>query len=73
VSRIGKQPVEVPSGVSVERTPEGLRVKGPAGTICVSTIRGVNVSSHATSIDPLGLATATSLGWPAGMIVCGPG
>ena len=33
MSRIGKLPVEVPSGVSVERTPDGLRVKGPAGTI----------------------------------------
>jgi len=33
VSRIGKLPVEVPSGVSVERTPDGIRVKGPAGTL----------------------------------------
>ena len=33
MSRIGKLPVEVPSGVSVERTPDGVRVKGPAGTL----------------------------------------
>jgi len=33
VSRIGKLPIDVPSGVSVERTPDGLRVKGPAGTM----------------------------------------
>ncbi len=33
MSRIGKQPVELPKGVSVERTPDGLRVKGPAGTV----------------------------------------
>ena len=33
MSRIGRLPIEVPSGVSVERTPDGLRVKGPAGTI----------------------------------------
>ncbi|TFG95056.1 MAG: 50S ribosomal protein L6, partial [Myxococcales bacterium] len=33
MSRIGKQPVELPKGVSVERIPDGLRVKGPAGTI----------------------------------------
>jgi large subunit ribosomal protein L6 len=33
VSRIGKKPVEVPKGVSVERVEGGLRVKGPHGTI----------------------------------------
>jgi large subunit ribosomal protein L6 len=33
VSRIGKQPVDLPSGVVCERTPEGVRVKGPAGTV----------------------------------------
>jgi large subunit ribosomal protein L6 len=33
VSRIGKQPVALPSGVVCERTPDGVRVKGPAGTV----------------------------------------
>jgi large subunit ribosomal protein L6 len=33
VSRIGKKPVEVPKGVSVERVDGGVRVKGPHGTI----------------------------------------
>ena len=33
MSRIGKQPVQIPSGVACERTAEGIRVKGPAGTI----------------------------------------
>ena len=33
MSRIGKRPVAIPAGVTVERTPDGLRVKGPKGTL----------------------------------------
>ena len=33
MSRIGKQPIEVPKGVSVERIEGGVRVKGPHGSI----------------------------------------
>jgi large subunit ribosomal protein L6 len=33
VSRIGRKPVDLPSGVVCERTPDGVRVKGPAGTV----------------------------------------
>jgi large subunit ribosomal protein L6 len=33
VSRIGKLPVDVPSGVSVERVEGGVCVKGPHGTL----------------------------------------
>jgi large subunit ribosomal protein L6 len=33
VSRIGRKPVPIPSGVSVDRIEGGLRVKGPNGTI----------------------------------------
>ena len=33
MSRIGRKPVEIPSGVSVDRVEGGLRVKGPHGTI----------------------------------------
>jgi len=33
VSRIGKKPVEVPKGVSVERVEGGVCVKGPHGTL----------------------------------------
>ena len=32
MSRIGRKPVEIPSGVSVDRIEGGLRVKGPHGT-----------------------------------------
>jgi large subunit ribosomal protein L6 len=33
VSRIGRKPVAIPSGVSIDRIDGGLRVKGPGGTI----------------------------------------
>ena len=33
MSRVGKMPIELPNGVSVEKTPGGIRVKGPKGTL----------------------------------------
>jgi large subunit ribosomal protein L6 len=33
MSRIGKQPIALPDGVSVEQIPGGVRVKGPKGTL----------------------------------------
>jgi large subunit ribosomal protein L6 len=33
MSRIGKRPIPVPQGVSVEKVEGGLRVKGPKGTL----------------------------------------
>ena len=33
MSRVGKQPIPLPSGVSVDTTPEGVRVKGPKGVL----------------------------------------
>jgi len=33
MSRIGNQPIDLPSGVSVEQTNDGVRVKGPKGTL----------------------------------------
>jgi large subunit ribosomal protein L6 len=33
MSRVGRRPVAIPAGVTVERTPDGVRVKGPKGTL----------------------------------------
>ena len=33
MSRIGKQPISLPDGVSVENVEGGVRVKGPKGTL----------------------------------------
>ncbi len=35
MSRIGRMPIPLPKGVSVEVTPEGVRVKGPKGELFV--------------------------------------
>jgi large subunit ribosomal protein L6 len=43
VSRIGKKPVELPSGVVCERTPDGVRVKGPAGSVSGSLPAAIGV------------------------------
>jgi large subunit ribosomal protein L6 len=33
MSRIGNRPIDLPSGVSIEQTSDGVRVKGPKGTL----------------------------------------
>lgn len=33
MSRVGRRPIPIPSGVSVEAMPGGVRVKGPKGTL----------------------------------------
>ena len=33
MSRVGKAPIKLPSGVTLEQTPQGLEVKGPRGTM----------------------------------------
>ena len=43
MSRIGKAPVEVPSGVSVEISDRSVKVTGPKGELTVLVGRGVEV------------------------------
>ena len=33
MSRVGKKPIPLPQGVTVDVTPDGIRVKGPKGTL----------------------------------------
>jgi len=33
MSRIGRKPIPIPDGVSIEKVPGGVRVKGPKGTL----------------------------------------
>lgn len=44
MSRIGLQPVPLPSGVSVDLTAEGARVKGPKGTLSVPVPDGIGIA-----------------------------
>ncbi|KKU80810.1 50S ribosomal protein L6 [Candidatus Gottesmanbacteria bacterium RIFCSPHIGHO2_01_FULL_46_14] len=44
MSRIGNQPVSVPSGVTVHQTPGSLVVKGPRGELTLNVPDGISVS-----------------------------
>ena len=50
MSRIGKAPVEVPSGVSVEISDRSVKVTGPKGELTVPVGRGVEVSQEERSL-----------------------
>ena len=50
MSRIGKAPVEVPSGVNVEIAGRSVKVRGPKGELSVPVGRGVEVRQEDGSI-----------------------
>jgi large subunit ribosomal protein L6 len=50
MSRIGKSPVEVPSGVNVEISGRSVKVTGPKGELSVPVGRGVEVRQEDGSI-----------------------
>ena len=50
MSRIGKAPVEVPSGVNVEVSGQSVKVTGPRGELIVPVGRGVEVRQEDGSI-----------------------
>ena len=41
MSRIGKQPIEIPSGVEVKIDGRKVELKGPKGTLIVDVLRGI--------------------------------
>jgi large subunit ribosomal protein L6 len=53
MSRIGKKPVPIPSGVSVEKVPGGVRVKGPKGTLseALPEVISVTVSDGEVTLE----------------------
>ena len=50
MSRIGKQPVKIPSGVSVEITASHVNLKGPKGTLSFNLLEGVSVKQEADTL-----------------------
>ncbi|WP_341250944.1 50S ribosomal protein L6 [Euzebya pacifica] len=44
MSRIGKNPVEIPSGVDVSKTADQITVKGPKGTLTQTLNPGIDVN-----------------------------
>jgi len=50
VSRIGRRPVAIPSGVSVEVGGDGVRVKGPKGSLRGTMPRGIAVAVEGAAV-----------------------
>ena len=48
MSRIGKKPVEIPSGVTAELNDKDFKVKGPKGELSMTFVRDVNVKLEGT-------------------------
>jgi large subunit ribosomal protein L6 len=44
MSRVGKMPIQLPSGVTVEVTDDFITVNGPKGSLKQSTLPGVNIA-----------------------------
>ncbi len=64
MSRIGKQPVPVPSGVDVTINGRNVSVKGPKGTLTLDVAEPITVDRDVWygrgGIDRLGLALVSS-------------
>jgi large subunit ribosomal protein L6 len=46
MSRIGKQPITIPTGVTVEITASNVLIKGTKGTLNFNILEGVKVSQE---------------------------
>lgn len=51
MSRIGKKPIEIPSGVTVELSNSDLTVKGPKGVLAMQILDEVEVAINDGSVD----------------------
>jgi len=51
MSRIGKKPIEIPSGVTVELSNSDLTVKGPKGALAMQILDEVEVAINDGSVD----------------------
>jgi len=50
MSRIGRRPVAIPSGVSVEVASDGVHVKGPKGSLAGPVPRGIQVAVEGSAV-----------------------
>ena len=51
MSRVGKQPIAIPDGVSVEKIEGGVSVKGPKGKLTASLPAAIEMSIEAGRVD----------------------
>lgn len=50
MSRIGKLPIDIPSGVTITVDPETITVTGPKGTLSQFTMPGINVTVEGSQV-----------------------
>jgi large subunit ribosomal protein L6 len=65
MSRIGKQPVELPSGVSASLSGQTIEVKGPKGTLSFTATDDVNIAvdGNTINVDPRGKSKRARQQW----------
>ncbi|WP_068118533.1 50S ribosomal protein L6 [Tropicimonas marinistellae] len=65
MSRIGKKPVELPSGVSASLSGQTIEVKGPKGTLSFTATDDVTltVEDNQVSVDPRGKSKRARQQW----------
>lgn len=65
MSRLGKQPITIPSGVTVNASGDSLVVSGPKGKINVSKLDGVSVgiADNIVTIAPENQLKQTQMNW----------
>ncbi|SFD11016.1 50S ribosomal protein L6 [Tropicimonas isoalkanivorans] len=65
MSRIGKQPVELPSGVSASLSGQTIEVKGPKGTLSFTATDDVNITvdGNTVNVDPRGTSKRARQQW----------
>src|SRR5271155_5550427 len=51
MSRVGKKPIPVPSGVKIQISGEQLKVQGPKGTLEVPVPAGISVKQTGAVLD----------------------
>ena len=76
MSRIGKKPVELPSGVSATINGQTVEVKGPKGTLSFTATDDVTIAraDGKISIQPRGLSKRARQQWgmSRSMVATGP-
>ncbi|SNS92511.1 50S ribosomal protein L6 [Tropicimonas sediminicola] len=65
MSRIGKKPVELPSGVSASLSGQTIEVKGPKGTLSFNATDDVTITidGNTVSVDPRGKSKRALQQW----------
>lgn len=65
MSRIGKQPVEIPAGVTVKLEGTALEVKGPKGLLAMTLLDevSVDVSASEVTVQPRSKAKSARAAW----------